>query len=566
MIFCDIMKFNKIFLFTLILLAALSVSAVSAESFDNNTASGVIVSEQNSEEVISASEPLADTNQIVTNNVEEITPLSDGNSSTDSNGTTDDTNSSTDSNGTTDDTNSSTDGNGTTPDGNGSTDDNKTTPDNSTNVTNSSIISGDISLFYKNGTKFTAIFLDADGNPIINQNITFVINGVSYNRTTDANGTATISINLAAGDYIIESKNPFTNESVKNNVTVISTINTADIIKFYRNGTQYYATFVDGQGNVLVNQTVKFNINGVFYNRTTNASGVAKLNINLYPGNYVITAYNPINNEAIASNVTVLSTINGSDIKKYVKNATQYIVTLVDGQGNALVNQTVKLNINGVFYNRTTNANGTVNFNINLNPGNYTITVYNPETEEESSNNVLVLSRLVTKDIAVDYQAGGKYSVTLVDEQGNALVNKTVRLNINGVFYNRTTDANGTAYLNINLIPGDYVCSAYYDDLVTSSKVTVNKIAASVSILTPTVKSGDYYKAKITEKASGKAIVGQLVVFIWNGSAYGGYSDSEGVAKVKIGLPAGSYQLITGIQTSKWYQNIVVYNTLTVTA
>ena len=32
--FCDIMKFNKIFLFTSILLAALSFSAVSAESFD----------------------------------------------------------------------------------------------------------------------------------------------------------------------------------------------------------------------------------------------------------------------------------------------------------------------------------------------------------------------------------------------------------------------------------------------------------------------------------------------------------------------------------------------------
>ena len=573
MIFCDIMKFNKIFLFTLILLAALSVSAVSAESFDNNTASDVIVSEQNSEEIISASEPLTDTNQIVTNDVEEITPLSGGNSSTDSNGTTPDTNGSGDSNGTTPDTNGSTDGNGTTPDTNGSGDsngtipDNGTTPDdNGTNVTNSSIISGDISLFYKNGTKFSAIFLDADGKLIINQNITFVINGVSYNRTTDANGTATIAINLAAGKYIIESKNPVTNESVKNNLTVISTINTADIIKFYKNGTQYYATFVDGQGNVLVNKTVKFNINGVFYNRTTNASGVAKLNINLYPGNYVITAYNPINNEAIASNVTVLSTINGSDIKKYVKNATQYIVTLVDGQGNALVNQTVKLNINGVFYNRSTNANGTINFNINLNPGNYTITVYNPETEEESSNNVLVLSRLVTKDISVDYQAGGKYSVTLVDEQGNPIANKTVKLNINGVFYNRDTNENGTAYLNINLIPGDYVCSAYYDDLVTSSKVTVNKLTAAIAILTPTLKTGEYYQAKITEKTSGKAIVGERVLFIWNGTAYGAYSDSEGIAKVKIGLPAGSYQLITGIQSSSWYQNIAVYNTLTVTA
>ena len=33
----------------------------------------------------------------------------------------------------------------------------------------------------------------------------------------------------------------------------------------YQNGTQFFATFVDGQGKVLTNSTVTFNINGVFY-------------------------------------------------------------------------------------------------------------------------------------------------------------------------------------------------------------------------------------------------------------------------------------------------------------
>ena len=42
--------------------------------------------------------------------------------------------------------------------------------------------------------------------------------------------------------------------------------------------------------NALANATVKFNINGVFYNRTTNASGQAKLNINLMAGEYIITS------------------------------------------------------------------------------------------------------------------------------------------------------------------------------------------------------------------------------------------------------------------------------------
>ncbi len=63
--------------------------------------------------------------------------------------------------------------------------------------------------------------------------------------------------------------------------------------------------FVDGQGNVLANKTVKFNINGVFYTKPTDANGTARLNIWLYPGKYILTAYNPINNEAKACNVTV---------------------------------------------------------------------------------------------------------------------------------------------------------------------------------------------------------------------------------------------------------------------
>ena len=37
-----------------------------------------------------------------------------------------------------------------------------------------------------------------------------------------------------------------------------------------------------------------------------------------------------------------------------------------------------------------------------------------------------------------------------------------------------------------------------------------------------------------------------------------------GIAKIKIGLPVGSYQLITGIQSSYWYQNIAWPNTLKV--
>lgn len=530
-IFCDIMKFNKIFLFTLILLAALSFSAVSAESFDGNDAvavndaNNVIVSEQSFTDVISGSEPTIsdDANQ-----------------------------------------NSSTGGDVPAPSTNASTGDNgsNSTPEDK----NSTIISEDISLFYKNGTRFSAIFLDENGKALANQNIVFVINGVSYTKTTDENGMASIGINLAPGSYVMESKNLATNETVKNNVTVISTINPSNVVKLYKNGTHYYATFIDGQGNALANKTVKFNINGVFYTKTTDENGTARLNIWLYPGNYILTAYNPINNEARASNVTVLSTINGKDVTKYYRNGTHYSAVVLDSNGTPLVNQTVKLNVNGVFYNKTTDENGTVRLNIWLLPGSYIITVYNPSNGEENSNKIEVLSKLVAKDMTVEYQAGKNYTVKVLDGQGNALANQTVKININGVIYTKITDENGTAYLGIRLDPGNYICTSYWNDSFVSTKIVVNKLTASISVLTPTVKKGDYYKVKITDKKSSKPIVNQLVLFIYNGVAYGSYSDNAGIAKIKIGLPVGSYQLITGIQSSYWYQNIAVYNTLKVTA
>ena len=41
------------------------------------------------------------------------------------------------------------------------------------------------------------------------------------------------------------------------------------LVKTYKNDSQYYATFIGSSGNLLNNTPVKFNINGVFYTRTT---------------------------------------------------------------------------------------------------------------------------------------------------------------------------------------------------------------------------------------------------------------------------------------------------------
>ncbi len=71
----------------------------------------------------------------------------------------------------------------------------------------------------------------------------------------------------------------------------------------YRDGTQFKATLVDGHGKPYVGQNLTFNINGVFYNRPTDSTGTAKLNINLMPGEYIITS--SYNGSSIANKITI---------------------------------------------------------------------------------------------------------------------------------------------------------------------------------------------------------------------------------------------------------------------
>ena len=124
----------------------------------------------------------------------------------------------------------------------------------------------------------------------------------------------------------------------------------------------------------------------------------------------------------------------------YEKNGTKYIVRVLDETGKAVgAGEKVTFNINGVFYTRTTDANGYTTINLNLNPGNYII--------------------------------AAMYGDSTV---ANKVVGEKITFNINGVLYNRPTDADGFAKLNINLMPGKYVITSSYGSFVCGNTVTVN--------------------------------------------------------------------------------------------
>ena len=162
---------------------------------------------------------------------------------------------------------------------------------------------------------------------------------------------------------------------VKSSIYVYATIDGNDLIKTFKNDSQYYASFIDSSGNLLKNTPVTFNINGVFYTRTTNEQGVAKLNINLPPGTFILTNINPVTHEQKSNIITVLSNIKSNDLTMAYKDGTKFEAQILGANGKPVgAGETVTFNINGVFYTRTTDNDGVARLNINLPGGTFIIT------------------------------------------------------------------------------------------------------------------------------------------------------------------------------------------------
>ena len=334
--------------------------------------------------------------------------------------------------------------------------------------------------YYGGSERFYAYLVDYKGNPITNATVTIEINGVTYTKQTDENGSASIALGLPVGDYNVtvgfNGSDEYDAAQVFSNVTINTTVNGTDIVKVFRNATQYYATFRDGEGNYLTNGTdVRFNINGVMYDRKVSGDeGLARLNINLEAGDYIITAINIKTGEMSSNNITVISRlIENKNITKYYRNGTQYTVKVIGDDGNPVgAGENVTFNINGVFYTRQTNESGIAKLNINLEPGNYVITAEYKECRV--SNNIEVLPVLSASDLTKTYGTPDQFVATLLDGQGNPYSDQIINFNINGVFYNRTTDGEGHAKLNINLMPGEYIITSMYNGCNIANTVKVN--------------------------------------------------------------------------------------------
>ena len=334
----------------------------------------------------------------------------------------------------------------------------------------------DVVMIYHDGTRLVAKLTDYQGRPIVNDIIYFTINGKTYTKTTDDNGTVSMGLNLDSKVYtatVSYNESEVYSKISKNvTVTINPTVISEDLVKMYQNDTRFYVKFTDSTGKALTKTTVKFNIHGVFYTKKTDKDSVADLGIMLRPGEYILTAYNPVTGEEKGFNITVKSLIVQSDLTKYYLNASKFQATIYDKNGSLAVGKNVTFNINGVFYTKTTDSNGVVSLAINLRPGEYIITTMYEGLAV--GNNIVVLPTLVTRDLNMTYGDGSNFTAQTLDGQGKPLANQNVTFNINGVFYNKVTNDNGVASLTMRLMSGKYIITSYWNDFQTGNTIIIS--------------------------------------------------------------------------------------------
>ncbi|WP_407376437.1 pseudomurein-binding repeat-containing protein [Methanobrevibacter sp.] len=425
------------------------------------------------------------------------------------------------------------------------------------------IKSSDVTKYYKGSTKYTATFTDIDGKALANTNVKIKVNGVLHTVKTNANGVASLAVNLKPGTYTVVAENPETGYSATNKFKILTTIKANDVTKVYTDGKKFTATFLKSNGKALANKYIKFKINGKTYKAKTNSKGVASLSMtNLKKGTYKIISYNTdgltkTNTVKVVSSTTSKLT---TSTYTFLKSDSKTIkATLLNGLGYAPgAGKIVKFTVNGKTYSAKTNSKGVASVKLpTLAAGTYTVKYKfagNSFYKASSASNKLYILPSKTAKFTVKsgttfgHGAGNSFSAALTS--GTVpLASKTVTVEINGKTYTRTTNANGVFYFGMNLAIGKYPIKYTF---AGDSKVSAKTGSSTVTIkerTTPTLtwKSGtSFYQGSQTFKvllqdANKNALSGKTVSLTVNGKTYTATTSSTGIATFTANVGIGNY-------------------------
>ena len=171
---------------------------------------------------------------------------------------------------------------------------------------------------------------------------------------------------------------------------------------------------------------------------------------------------------------------------------------------------------------------------------------------------------LETNDITAFYKHGDEFFARLT-EDGNPLVDETVQFSMNGVNYNRRTDSDGYAKLNINHPVGEYYITSTYNDYVKINHVSIipQYIIEAEDYIIDYPDTG-LFTVRLIDNKTGEIVSGGTLKFNLEGNFSVIETDSEGYASLEISNLGLGEHIITIIYYEGNNELDTVYNTILV--
>ena len=441
----------------------------------------------------------------------------------------------------------------------------------------------DVTKDYGGPEKFN-ITLTKNNAPIANANVKITLNDVDYTKTTDKNGKISMDIsNLDAGVYGIVVKY---NSITANSVIIVNQLPTTTDLSFVKHSSDN-VTLTAKITPSAVGEVV-FTVNGKDY-KVNITAGKAILDLSgLDDGNYSAKAvYKGATNYKSSTSNTVSFIVDKGSIFIYAPDVTKeyggpekFNITLTK-YNIPVAGANVKITINGVEYNETTDSEGKISIDISdLNVGVYDAVVKYDSVSVKSVITVNLVSTKITwsaSKITTVYN-GNKYLVaTLIDSNKKPMVGVKVTIKLsNGKTQTSKTNAKGQVKLSANgLAPvktytatATFAGNATYKKSTATAKITVKKatpkLTAKAKSFKRTVKTKKYVVTLKTNQ--NKVMKNTKVTLKVNGKTYSATTNAKGQATFKITklTKKGKYTAVVKFAGNKYYNAKTVKPKITV--
>lgn len=452
----------------------------------------------------------------------------------------------------------------------------------------SSAVGSDLTKNYGYASAYKVTFWK-DNKVLANTQVTFKLNGKTYTKKTNANGVATINVNLAVGKHTITATNPYSKETVSHKIVVKkegTKLTSKGKIHVPTNKKNSFKIVLKSKhGELLKNKKVTFTYNNKKVTSKTNKKGEAKITIPvLSEGTYKIKfKFDGNKNFYSASGSAKIVVVNPATklsskilVMKY-NDGSKFNVKLTNAKGKELANKEVKIKFNGKTTICKTNKHGNAKLSLkDVMPGNYVVK-YSHSTSgskdySHGSSRIIILklvAKLSAKDLTMKANDGSKYSVKVKDTSGHLLKDIKVKTVIGGSSKVYKADSNGVAKLDITNGPGHYTAKTLVSDPIYKSAPVITKITVKGTKLVAKNKyasSGKSvsYSVKVVNE-NNKPVKGKQVVFNFKGKNLTSKTDSKGIATVGLGaLSKGTHNIKVSQDTNHGSANIYVANKVSV--